>query len=678
VLYLVCHGERKKGSLLVLEDEEGCVDTVSGARFAAGLRQLDPDQLPRLIFLAACHSAGESHRPETLAALAPELARAGILAILAMQGLAPMAMVRQMMATFFRELLRDGQVDRALNAARLAVDDDLPWWMPVLYMRLSSGQLWQVPQATPLLSDDAPPARTRRPAQIFISYKRNVEHDEMLARQLYAELAAVGHTPFFDQLIPVGARWRDELERQIAASDFLIVLLSEASVTSQAIAQELELSAREQRRSGKARVLPVRVAYQAALPYQLRPYLHELQYVTWDSPADTQLLIARLLTTIEQRQDLPAQSVRPFALADVAQPQPFADPRPVIDEDFIVTLADPSGVVKRSDPFYIERASDLMLRRALMKRDGRTITIRAGRQTGKTSLLMRAMQQLKEAGTTCVFVDLQAVDDTTLASGESFLRYLALRVVKELHLDIGAIDTFWRQEMFTVQDRMNDLLNDYVLAESRGSIALCIDEADRLLQRTYADNFFGLLRSWHNRRDLEPDWERLDLLLVISTEPSLLIKDTTQSPFNVGTRLKLTDFDTQQVAELNQRYRAPLSDAQIGELYDFLGGHPYLTRRALYTLVTGIATWDQLIADGIQPDSPFHDHLKYYYLLVSGDNDLRDDLRTILLHGECADDAAYNRLFSAGLLRSGDRHHCTFRARLYEEFFRDKLDELMR
>jgi hypothetical protein len=364
--------------------------------------------------------------------------------------------------------------------------------------------------------------------------------------------------------------------------------------------------------------------------------------------------------------------------ADPALPQPFADPRPIIDEDFIATLADPSGAVKRGDPFYIERASDTQLRRALLNPNGKTITIRAGRQTGKTSLLMRAVQQLKESGNTCIFVDLQAADDTTLASGESFLRYLALHIVKALRLDVREIESFWRQDMFSVQDRMNDLLNDYVLPEASTRIALCIDEADRLLRRSYADNVFGLLRSWHNRRDLEADWEKLDLLLVISTEPSLLIKDTTQSPFNVGTRLRLADFDARQVAELNDRYRAPLAETQLPELLDFLGGHPYLTRRALHTLVTGTASWDQLIARGIQPDSPFYDHLKYYYLLVSADNDLRDDLLRILTNGECPDDSAFNRLFSAGLLRAGDRHHCVFRSRLYEEFFRDKLEDLMR
>ncbi|NJM06885.1 TIR domain-containing protein [Candidatus Gracilibacteria bacterium] len=657
-------------SLLTLEDDDGYTQQVSGARLVSALKQLDPAQLPLLVLFAACHSAGDSHRPEALAALGPELARAGVLAVLAMQGRAPVAMLRELMPTFFRELLRDGQIDRALAVARARLDDAAPWWIPVLYMRLSSGQLWPPPSKQTLQ------LKTSRPAQVFISYKRNVERDEMLAQQLFAELADAGHTPYFDQLIPVGARWRDELEHQIAASDMLIVLLSEHSVTSQAVAQELELAARVYQRSGKARVLPVRVAYHADLPYQLRRYLDELQYVAWDAPADTPYVVARLLQAIEQRQQLPPLPAHPFLPADPAQPQPFADPRSIIDEDFIATLADPSGAVKRSDPFYIERASDIELRRALLKRDGKTITIRAGRQTGKTSLLMRAMQQLKEAGTTCVFVDLQAAGDETLANGESFLRYLALHLVKALRLDVQQIDRFWQQDMFTVQDRMNDLLNDYVLVEARTRIALCIDEADRLLRRSYADNFFGLLRSWHNRRVSDDEWERLDLLLVISTEPSLLIKDATQSPFNVGTRLRLADFNAQQVSELNQRYRAPLTDAQVLELLDFLGGHPYLTRRALHTLVTGTASWDQLITRGIHPDSPFHDHLKYYYLLVSDDNDLRDDLVAILTSGECAHEIAYNRLFSAGLLRAGDRHHCTFRSRLYEEFFRDKLDEL--
>jgi hypothetical protein len=49
------------------------------------------------------------------------------------------------MPAFFRELQRDGQLDRAVAVARGAVRDRADWYMPVLFMRLKSGCLWYAP-----------------------------------------------------------------------------------------------------------------------------------------------------------------------------------------------------------------------------------------------------------------------------------------------------------------------------------------------------------------------------------------------------------------------------------------------------------------------------------------------------------------------------------------------------
>ena len=59
-----------------------------------------------------------------------------------MQGKISMATVRQFMPLFFAELRRDGQIDRAMAAARGRVRDRPDWWMPVLFMRLRDGQLF--------------------------------------------------------------------------------------------------------------------------------------------------------------------------------------------------------------------------------------------------------------------------------------------------------------------------------------------------------------------------------------------------------------------------------------------------------------------------------------------------------------------------------------------------------
>jgi hypothetical protein len=49
------------------------------------------------------------------------------------------------MPVFFRELQRDGQIDRAMAVARGAVRQRTDSWMPVLFMRLRSGRIWYMP-----------------------------------------------------------------------------------------------------------------------------------------------------------------------------------------------------------------------------------------------------------------------------------------------------------------------------------------------------------------------------------------------------------------------------------------------------------------------------------------------------------------------------------------------------
>jgi hypothetical protein len=62
-----------------------------------------------------------------------------------MQGKVSMATVERFMPVFFRELCRDGQIDRAMAAARFEVRDRRDVASPVLFLRLTSGRIWYVP-----------------------------------------------------------------------------------------------------------------------------------------------------------------------------------------------------------------------------------------------------------------------------------------------------------------------------------------------------------------------------------------------------------------------------------------------------------------------------------------------------------------------------------------------------
>jgi len=143
ILYLVCHGALIKDEpWLWLEDQAGKVARAAGSELATRLKELP--QRPRLVILASCESAGQG-AGEALTALGPRLAEAGVPAVIAMQGKISMQTVAEFMPIFFEELQRDGQIDRALAAARGSVRHRTDYWMPALFMRLKSGRIWYVP-----------------------------------------------------------------------------------------------------------------------------------------------------------------------------------------------------------------------------------------------------------------------------------------------------------------------------------------------------------------------------------------------------------------------------------------------------------------------------------------------------------------------------------------------------
>lgn len=142
ILYLVAHGAFLEEAWLLLESEEGKVARISGQDLVNFIH--DMENKPRLIVLASCQSAGKG-AGQALQALGPQLAEAGVPAIVAMQGNVDMDTISRFMPVFFRELQKDGQIDRAMSVARGAVRGMSDFWMPVLFMRLKSGRIWYVP-----------------------------------------------------------------------------------------------------------------------------------------------------------------------------------------------------------------------------------------------------------------------------------------------------------------------------------------------------------------------------------------------------------------------------------------------------------------------------------------------------------------------------------------------------
>jgi hypothetical protein len=277
--------------------------------------------------------------------------------------------------------------------------------------------------------------------------------------------------------------------------------------------------------------------------------------------------------------------LRPEALESVPTPQPFADP---------AVLEQPTGTVSTHSQFYIERPGDKVIYNQLAGEKGATVIIKAPRQMGKSSLLMRGREFAVGAGKRAAYMDFQLLDTNTLSNEEVLYKRFCRWIVSRLKLKdtIPDIDDSWDDIMGSVWLCTQYVEEEILPALDGQRVTLAIDEVDRLFSTPFSSDFFGMLRSWHNNRALDETWRSLDMVLVISTEPHMLIDNLNQSPFNVGVTIALDDFSPEQVAELNHRHGSPLTQGQLDALVDLIGGHPYLTREALYQVATGRLTAD--------------------------------------------------------------------------------------
>jgi hypothetical protein len=501
--------------------------------------------------------------------------------------------------------------------------------------------------------------------KVFISYKRNVEPDEPLALRLYEALRE--HCDLFiDQTMPVGTAWAERIQAELETCDYLIPLLSEHSVHSEMVEAEIRTAHHlGKARAGKPGILPVRVAYTEPFEYPLSAYLDRLNWAVWESEADTEPLVEELLTAITGGElsivgDAKSEIVRLTAPVDLPRPRPSAAP---------IRLELPSGTMDPESRFYIEREGDALCRTDIA-RQGVTITTKAPRQLGKSSLLVRTMERAAVADKTVAFLDFQLLDCETLESPEAFFRTLCHWITDELGL-ANEVDRFWETKLGYVQ-RCSRYFRRHVLHAVDGSLVLAMDEVDRMFDCPFRSDFFGMLRSWHNSRRPGNEWKRLDLALVISTEPYLLIDNLKQSPFNVGQVIELDDFTPDQVRDLNARHGHPLSEAELTGLMSLIGGHPYLVRRALYLIASGQMDAETLMTKAAHDDGPFGDHLRRHLFRFRDKPDLAQAMAQIVAHNTCSDDLLFFRLRGAGLARRAEAVVAP-RYGLYDAYFRERL-----
>lgn len=267
---------------------------------------------------------------------------------------------------------------------------------------------------------------------------------------------------------------------------------------------------------------------------------------------------------------------------------------PETGSEFYVT----GGTLRHDAPSYVERRADSDLCEGLLQ--GEFCYVLTSRQMGKSSLMVRAVKRLREAGVAVAVLDLTAIGQNLTL--EQWYDGLISRLGQQLDLEDDLLD-FWEQhpEWGPLQ-RWVTAIEKVVLERLACKVVIFVDEIDIVRSLQFStDEFFAAIREFYNRRSREAAFNRLAFGLLGVATPTDLIRDTRMTPFNIGRRIELNDFTTLEAAPLARGLSGDESIARdlLGRVLHWTGGHPYLTQRLCRALAEALGTPKVEPASGI-------------------------------------------------------------------------------
>jgi hypothetical protein len=230
--------------------------------------------------------------------------------------------------------------------------------------------------------------------------------------------------------------------------------------------------------------------------------------------------------------------------------------------------------------FYVERLPIESICYDTLLHPGSLLRIKAPTMMGKTWLMNRVLEQVKaKEGYRTVNLSLKLADRGDFNNLEKFLQWLCKRVSRELGLP-SQLEDYW-EEGDGSKSNCTTYFEEYLLNEADSPLVLCLDDVDLVFPypEIYED-FFPLLRSWHERAKSRPIWKRLRLAVIYSTEVYIRL-NINNSPFNIGVEIELSEFISKQVEDLAKQYGLDWDTTQVEKLMKMVGGHPYLVQQAI-------------------------------------------------------------------------------------------------
>ncbi|RZM79556.1 AAA-like domain-containing protein [Leptolyngbya iicbica] len=277
--------------------------------------------------------------------------------------------------------------------------------------------------------------------------------------------------------------------------------------------------------------------------------------------------------------------------------------------------------------YYLERPPAEQRALKVLK-PGALVRVRGPRKTGKTSLLYRTLHQAREYGCQTAAVKLYRAGSGILGDVRRFLQWFCLQISDEVGLP-PKLEDYW-SDLRGDASSCSQYLQSYLLDQLEQPIVIGIDEADLLFEYpATAETFFRLVRGWSEEAKSSERWQQFRQVVVYATEVYIDF-DLNQSPFNVGTPIKLAAFGADQVQELAWRYGLKtFTIDQANDLMGLVGGQPHLIQLALYHLYDGW-TFEQVMITATSQTGIYSNHLQALMDKLTAHDDLAEAFKTVV------------------------------------------------
>lgn len=331
------------------------------------------------------------------------------------------------------------------------------------------------------------------------------------------------------------------------------------------------------------------------------------------------------------------------------------------------------------DRLYVERAADRQLR-TVIDDMGRPAYILVSRQMGKTNLLINMKRE--RANDIVLYLDLsnrfdtarkwfRNVIDSLIDSYPAFFECLEEKVHKQRE-DSG----FEPNVEFDRHLRM-------LLRSCDRRVVIVLDEIDSLVGCSYSDVVLAQIRSMYFSRANHVEYSRLTYVLSGVAEPSDLIRDKNISPFNIGEKIYLEDFDRSEFNDFIKKADLALPNLVVDKIYEWASGNPRITWDVCSEIEDRFLDGESINATTVDKvveklylreyDRAPVDHIR---TLVEADIQIRNAIVAIRYsRSGIPDDKIKSKLYLAGITKTVENGELTIKNRVIDEALSDRWIE---